>query len=78
MLKIRAAKTIESGFSLTVRVRRVAQQLYEEGLVVDAGSLLLKLQDFHPTVSTLNAAVVTFANYFQSDCVTVNVHKTHF
>ncbi len=42
--------------SPSLRVRRVAQQLYEEGLVVDAGSLLLKLQDFHPT---LNAAVVT-------------------
>ncbi len=43
--------------SPAVRVKRVAHQLYKEGLVLEAGSLLLKLQAFHPTVSTLNGAV---------------------
>ncbi|XP_064390924.1 NBAS subunit of NRZ tethering complex-like isoform X2 [Halichondria panicea] len=50
----------------SLRVKRVAQQLYEEGLVVDAGSLLLKLQDFHPTVSTLNGAVTFIRKLFSN------------
>ncbi len=43
--------------SLAVRVKGVAHQLYKEGLVLDAGSLLFKLQAFHPTISTFNGAV---------------------
>ena len=50
----------------SLRVKRVAQQLYEEGLVVDAGSLLIKLQDFHPTVSTLNGAVTFIRKLFSN------------
>ena len=39
------------------RVKKVAQQLYREGIVIEAGSLLLHMQDFHSGIATMNDAV---------------------
>ncbi len=42
---------------LSARVKKIAHQLYKEGLVIDAGSLLAQLQDFRVGVGTLNDAI---------------------
>ena len=51
---------------LSARVKKVAHQLYEEGFVIEAGSLLLKLQDFHSTIASLNTAVAYSRKLFSS------------
>lgn len=39
------------------RVRKLTQLLYEEGLLLEAGSLLLVMQEFHDGIKTMNDAV---------------------
>ena len=39
------------------RVKRVAKQLYEEGFIIEAGSVVIHMQDFHSGVQTMNDAI---------------------
>ena len=39
------------------RVQRVAKQLYEEGFLIEAGSVVLRMQDFHSGLQTMNDAI---------------------
>jgi len=44
------------------RVRKVATQLQSAGLKIEAGSLLISTQVFHPGLATLNSALAYISN----------------
>ena len=46
------------------RVRRVAGQLYSAGLRVEAGSLILLAQVFHPGLQTVNSGLEFLSRLF--------------